>query len=420
MRYLYGDSVPFPLGLDFLKTIDAFVTGAARVVRLEAELADLEAHLEQAHAARSQALEGLERFHRTVMHTLRESSMRSMDAATLDYARVITDTAVRFVDEATRAANGATEHDRRSLRPEIDRRRSEQRVALEAFFVAAPLPVLDDRLSLDLAPDAITGGVEPTNQLRATLGYPANIAVEFALAEGAVDEWRHPRRVSEFARGLDLLVGARKSWFKKTVERDIVHLDEMFLGGFVLGTDVAEIRVRKRPEAPDSLVFRLARRDEQLFAEVLHPDVPEADDQLTRALESHDRANVERLWQMLRHASMRVVPFRTRVLGVTVDGLDPFEAGASRVVGLVERLVALLAPTVQEIDRRSPSPDELSLKIEREDGSREELYLKKAALIARLAEVPAEARSLLLPLGLRVPDNHDQEEKVPRSNLGAV
>ncbi len=43
------------------------------------------------------------------------------------------------------------------------------------------------------------------------------------------------------------------------------------------------------------------------------------------------------------------------------------------------RLVEVFAPVVHEIARRSPSPKELSLKIEREDGSREERYLDRGA-----------------------------------------
>ena len=37
MRYLYGDSVPFPPQYDFLAALEVFCTQAARVVRLDAE-----------------------------------------------------------------------------------------------------------------------------------------------------------------------------------------------------------------------------------------------------------------------------------------------------------------------------------------------------------------------------------------------
>ena len=78
-----------------------------------------------------------------------------------------------------------------------------------------------------------------------------------------------------------------------------------------------------------------------------------------------------------------------------MSALDP--AGALR---LVERMVALFAPTVAEITARSPNPHELSLKRETDEGKREELYLRREELHRKMEPLPAEGRRIFGPLGL--------------------
>ena len=45
MRYLYGDSAPFPHSFNFLSTLEAFMAAAARIVQLESESYDHECHV---------------------------------------------------------------------------------------------------------------------------------------------------------------------------------------------------------------------------------------------------------------------------------------------------------------------------------------------------------------------------------------
>jgi hypothetical protein len=40
MRFLFGDSAPFPAQYDFLVALEAFVENAARAVKLDAEVRD--------------------------------------------------------------------------------------------------------------------------------------------------------------------------------------------------------------------------------------------------------------------------------------------------------------------------------------------------------------------------------------------
>jgi hypothetical protein len=225
--------------------------------------------------------------------------------------------------------------------------------------------------------------------------FAENIVVAYALAGEATSEWRYPRRVGEFAQGVNLMVGSRKSWFKKSAQPDIVALDDHYVSGFDFTDDSAQIRLRRRPDQPDSYVFILRRIDANLVAEVHHPDVP---DSLPAPVDSGDKAHVERLWQLLRSAAMNALEHKTRVVSVHLDGEDVF--GEGKVPELIVRIVKLLAPIVAEIARRSPNTQELSLKVEHEGGRREEIYLKKADLVAKLAPLGPQERAVFAPLAL--------------------
>ena len=62
MRFLYGDSAPFPLGYNFLATLEVFMTAATRVVQLESESRELARHAEDLAAGRIKGLEALDQF----------------------------------------------------------------------------------------------------------------------------------------------------------------------------------------------------------------------------------------------------------------------------------------------------------------------------------------------------------------------
>ncbi len=69
-------------------------------------------------------------------------------------------------------------------------------------------------------------------------------------------------------------------------------------------------------------------------------------------------------------------------------------------IPFVTRLISMFAPTVREIAKRSPNEFELTLKTEAEGGRREELYLRKEALVSTLQPLPAKGREVFAPLGL--------------------
>jgi hypothetical protein len=390
MRYLYGDSAPFPLQYNFLQTLDAFLTSAARAVELEAQARQVQLQANEAATVRMRNVEGLERFHQVVMRALRDSSSRSMEGLMVDYARQLSDHASRIVETARGQMQSANDADLGQIRAENDRRRADIRAATEAFFRVSRLPIVEARVSMSMP---VTR--DPAHEMSAVITFAENIVVGYTLQAEAVPEWRHPRRIGEFAQGINLMVGSKKSWFKKGGQPENVLLDDHYLSGFDLSDDTAQIRLRRRPDQPDSYVFVIRRADTNLLAEVHYPDIPEA---MAAQVDPGDRVHLERLWQIIRAAATPVLEHKTRVVSIHLDAEEVFTA--EKVAMLIQRIVKLLSPTVAEIARRSPNAQELSLKIEHEGGRREEIYLKKGELIGKIAALGPQERAVFASLAL--------------------
>jgi hypothetical protein len=389
MRYLYGDSAAFPLQYNFLATLEVFVAQAARAAGLDAEVRAVQEATAEAGVARAKSVNALEIFHNAIVHAVRGSSTNLTDPQVLDYARQVVEDASRIVDEVKRGSVAVSEREQAAARIEIDRKKIEVRKAVEAFLTAGRIPILESRVSMRL--------VDGANELSAVFTHPEGITTSFTLSTAGLPQWAAPRKVGEFASGLDLMVGKKKSLFKRTTQPEAVHLDEYIVSGFDLSDDTAEIKLRRKVTDPaESFVFQLQRTDEELLAVVDHPGDNDGD--APGALDPADRAHLERLWQLLRAGVADALGHKERLVSAELDGKDLFDQAGP--VSLIERVVKMIAPTVLEVSRRSPNPQELSLKVENDGGRREEIYLKKEELLSKLEPLGERERLLFAPLAL--------------------
>jgi hypothetical protein len=402
MRYLYGDSVPFPPQYDFLAALEAFCTQAARVVRLDAEARALKKSAEEAAVTRARAVDELETFHQEALGALRDAAKDSAQPLVHDYVRQVTDLAARIAEDARRIALQTSDRESAQTRGECDKRRNDVRDALEKLFAAVRLPVNETQLSMTL--------VDGRNDMSASLTYEGGIFASFTLGAGDVSDWSMPRKVSEFAQQVTLPVGVKRSMFKRTVAPETITLDEYVFGGFELKDDRAEIRLRRRAQEADALVFTLKRVDEKLRAEVHHPDDPEAESGLPAVLDPPSAVEVERLWQLLRQACAPVVSKKKRLVRLVLGGNDVFENDLGSTV--ISHIVSVIAPIVSEVAKRSPNVHELSLKVENDAGRREEIYLRKAQLVSVLSSVTPKERGVFDPLGLIASGPRDSAESL--------
>ncbi len=390
MRYLYGDSVPFQLQYNFLTTLETFVTCAVQAVQSQFEIQQVLATTAEAAAARSKSLEELEAFHRSVMAAVRSSASRVTHPVAADYTRQVQEYATRLVDEQRRNHIQTTEREQINAQGENERRRAEVRTAIETFLTSARLPTVESKITMRLE--------NMHNEFSAVFTNPLKIVTSFKLTTGPVPAWQAPRRVSDFAQGVTIQIGMKKSWITRKMQPEVVGLDDFYIGGFDLGSESAQIRLRKRPDLKDALIFKIRRADPDIQVEVQRPEEEAAGDVAPPPLDGPDRAQLERLWQLLRAGVNDVLLHKERLLSVELDGVDIFEG--DQVIPFVQRIIKMFAPIVAEISRRSPNSMELSLKTEADNGRREEMYLRKQDLASKLEPLTGPARALFSPLAL--------------------
>lgn len=391
MRYLYGDSSPFPQQHDFLATLEAVLEQAVIAVSHESEASAAMRKAEESGAARGQSIEELDTVHASFMAAARHASSQAINKATspvYGYATRIGEEAERLYAETRRSVEAISERERSDARSIGEGKRATVRNAIEALLVKVRLPVVESRVTMNLEGERGDGCTMST-----VLVHPDNLVTSFQLSPPG--DWQKARHVSDFATGVTLPVGIKRSLFKRTPQHEPITLDEWVLGGFDVADETCELRLRRKPAEKDSLVFSLRAGDAGTYAEVHHPG-ESGTEALPAVLAPQDAVSLERLWTLLRSACGPLQAHRTRLISALLDGRDVFETHSA--TKLVVMIVKQLAPIAQEISRRSPNPAELSLKIEDDAGKRQEIYLKKSVLGAKLGNVPFSDRHVFEPL----------------------
>jgi len=388
MRYLYGDSVPSPIQYNFLTAFETFIEAAAQAVRLDQDIARAQAKLDAAANAREHALEIVEAFHRKAMESLDSLLGQQQDPNTSVYVRQLREHGEGIVSEARSNCQVAKDKTLKEHGPEFEARRKELASAVERFLKTEIVPVLGWSISMRLA--------DGQNHMTSVLNHPGEIITSFAVTPSQGSMWHGPVRVASLVQGLDLQLGTRKSWITGSVARSAISLDDFLIGGFELSDDTAEIRLRKRTDQPDTFLFKLDRKDEVLRVQLERRG--DDDTESSVDLDEDERTRMEKLWQMMRQSVRSTVRPRGRLLTVRVEGQDLFTGG--RVRSFLERVVDGIAPTVQQIIAHSPNPAELSMKIESDEGRREEIYVRRELLAAKIEALDEDGRALFSSLDL--------------------
>jgi hypothetical protein len=390
MRYLFGDSAPFPLAVNFLATLEVFMTTATRAVELELRA---QSGLSQAaDLARSRALEseGLEAFHASLMRQVRETASHASHEASRQYAAKLEEFATRWVED--HKAQGAAQGDGAlaKARAEADTLKGEMLAHMETFFRSAELTPERTELSLRLTATGYEGA--------GVFLLPSGITCGFRLDAASWQSASGPggaRRVGEFAPKLELRVALKKAWLKSTISAEPLDLSDHLVSELHLDDTRLVIKLRRKSESKDALTFIMS--GDRIAVE--HPGDPLAESAqgIGDTLEGADVPAFQTFAKALRDAGLALVSRKTKLMFVRLDGV---EIGPHPVIPLVQRLVHIMAPTVREIAQRSPSTHELSLKRESDDGRREELYLRREDIAKQLQPLPAAGRRVFALLGL--------------------
>jgi hypothetical protein len=404
MVFLFGDSSPFPLDFNFLATLEKFMASATRVVMLEAENHSKSSDVVEHAAERAQAVEAVEQLHSKLMRAL-EGAMGNPDPgpsgtltlelgdlhpACVAYAKKIRDLANRLVEEQRLTEKQLNEAEANSVKSTREQRAKEIRAEFEKFFRSAQLETLGARVSVVWQ--------ETHNETNAVIRTPGGIVLGFVLGASKVRAWQGPRKVSDFVTGMDLMVGVKKKGiFNAVITADSMNLDEYVVSRADLNAELMLLTLRKKIDQKDSVVFKVKRSEHGLSGDFDRPDDPNVKS-IPSTLGPEDLDKLDRLWRAIRTSFEELMPHKEALTHLELDGKDVVKSNLA--LQLVARLVSNFAPIVLEITKKSPNKEELSLKIENDDGRREEIYLRKEVLTKNLEPLNASGREAFAPLGL--------------------
>lgn len=394
MRYLYGDSTPFPLQYNFLTTLEAFMAAATRIVQLDVEGGLILKQRDELAQNRLRGLEALEQFHTVVMRAVQDTAAKVQHQHAAEYARVVAEYATQYIEDHHRQTVAANERESLQLRGDGERRASEMRAHLEQFLKASALPVLRTNTSIRLNIE----GKDARHSGTASYEHPDGITSSFTINPQRAPSWTMPRKLSELAQGVELHVGVEKSWLSGKVSAKQINVDDWTITEVSLQDDAFELTLRRKLTEKETLTLALRRHESGVTTGTVEHQGIAGAESLPSNLAGPDVAHMERVWAALKTSTRDATQFKEQLLGVTLDGQPVFEAGLA--VPFVVRLVSMFGPTVREIAKRSPNEFELTLKVESEGGRREELYLRKDVLIGALQPLPAKGRDVFAPLGL--------------------
>ena len=391
--YLYGDSQPFPGGYDVLTELRLFVQASSRALVCSHEAELLEESLGERAQGHLHAIEALQGFFDSLIEVVGDRAARSgVPQLVGPYAQEILANIERVGAEARAMRAKDLDADQVDVTSQIRDRRSELRKVLSEYLLNDPLPIESWAMSLSLS------GGAPQGQI--VMAHPGDLTTSFGIDVAGDGTWGTPRKVSELVTGMALQVGYKKAFLRSSMHPVIATLDDLVIGAVELGPDSFEVRLRKRPDSPrDSFVLTRDIDPSGQWIAKVHNIEGEGDAPFTSR--DDDATRMRELGTALRRQCKPLLNRKRRLIYAQLDGHDVFDRGLVRA--LFERIVDRLEPIVSEVSRHSPNQAELSLKLERENGRREELYLRKNELIEMVSQLPEEQRGLFYRLSF-MPD----------------
>jgi hypothetical protein len=404
MSYLYGDSTPSPLEVNF---VDFLRDSLDFCVELSLSTDGLQREAERGDALRSAArgdIDRLEKLGSGVALAVKSLSVGEGDSPTARCALAIIRSTSDRVRSDVQEVNAALETEEAKL--EVARAGERQNCvkALGQLLLRHDLPESSATLTLKARANAPYAAHLRT---ASSLGVVATIELEVPSS----DLFGHVVRVDRVLDRLEVQAPEVGGWLHKERKMRPQRLEKLHVIELELGAKESFIKLRAgadgsgpgfdvlvSAEGPRVSLIRVAERES--------PDPP-------FDVEEPDAGNLLALLQKFEAPAKALAAHRKALVQASLDD-RPLRDHDSPTV-LVERLVHAIAPVVREIALRSPSSTELVLKRLVGGGRREEIFVAKSELREKLDRLPIAYRALFDPLGLG-----DERAAVPSSATPAA
>jgi tetratricopeptide (TPR) repeat protein len=388
MAYLFGDSTPSALDVNFIQYLrDLAETGplllqAEQQLQAEAARAADRRRAADAELAKVEGLSGL------VQRTLGDAAT-SADSPSGRCAGAILRSAADLVKAEAERSRTAFADALTKMEAQVAKERDACAKALEKLLLKQDLVGAKPSLLLQLR-----GGTRFEARLVQAAPYGVEATIDLDVPPAHV--FSKPVRLERFVEHLEVET-AEGSWLSKETKMRPHRFDKYHLLEALLGADQAVLKLRQGPDG-SGRGFDLKVRRLPAQASLLRVDDPPKAGEQPSELGAADAAKFMALADALAAAASDLGKSRRGLVHVALDGKGLKDL--DRPSEILERLVTAMTPVIQEIGRRSPSPNELVLKRLVGDDRREEIFLSKEDFRKKVESSSPAMLRVLEPLGL--------------------
>jgi hypothetical protein len=411
MRFLYGDSTPFPLETNFIETLKAAVQAAASLLRADQGLQVGQTRVEGAQSNAVKDAWRLDEMARTVLSSL-EPHLTDAEAPQLG---VVASQLVKAAHPVFEAAKAEITLRRDATLREVETQMVEHRdtipKALEAFFAGHELPGMSSRFLWKGGPGDEPGAL--VTRVSTAFGLEALLTVELPPAS----LFHRAFKLGELDKGARLRLQTASGWIRKGTELKSAPIDLFTLTEAAISPESASFVLRRPGKPPQPGVEVVLRAEGQLgpIMRSVGPGGEPADDPI--ALDGVETTMAKKVLSRVEEELRALARSGGRHLEkATFEGASVRDL--ERTTALARRFIDAVAPLTHEMRRRASSASELALKCELASGRREELYVDRKQLIACFHDLDDERRAFFDVLGFE----HDvvEGEVTSRVSIGSL
>jgi hypothetical protein len=405
MLYLYGDLTEARCQEDTLKLLQRVVDMAVEVLKLqyEAETAIKTAHREKEIMVL--AVGDIDTFHDTIQKAI-ESGIagRPKEETVSVMGKSVAEVLAQRTREGKAQIASRVEEHIQQAKVKSNQMANQAFGVMKGFFMASGLAPASSAFFCNLDGEEYLA--------RSEIIDAAGICCSYSLDSAGSEFFSAAKRFGDLAPGKqEIPIDTKKGWLKKDPVPVILRIDDARLTQVTDTANDLEFRLAPRPGSGVSEIVIRSAKALPGSMEVYKVDENKQTALIPTDLFTGEHADM--FSQFIEGLSGRVkglLGLRKGLLNITVDGKDVLQERL--FVDVARRLIAYLAPIVREIEAHSANPEELSLKIEHEEGRREEFFLRKKNLVQRIAQLPGLMQALFEPLGLGKSPIRDVSEPI--------
>ncbi len=394
MKYLYGDSTEFPMQVDFLGLLENFVDTSVKSIELENTVFSLKEDIKDRRILKNSVLDEMDVFLSTVERAISEAVARSKEKETiLEYAEKSKEFLKNFIEEGKAKFSEEIFKEIAQFEEKVNQADEENRKVLESFFIKDPVPLVNKKFTLKASEEGYSSKVEVECE--------GDISYLFDIASSELPFWDGHVKAFDFVRGVEIPARMKKPFLKAELEPEIASIDDYFLADLVLTGRELEVVFRKRLDT-SSERFRLKMDlTDEFLLDVYHAEENGVEKNIKAISELKAALKILRLREFgekIIEETNNLYPKKQKLEALYLHGRDVLEENI--VFELMQKVAEILAPTVEEVKKHSPSEEELSLKAEDETGKRSEIYLKKSQIKEKLGAIKDKGNKLLETLSI--------------------